>query len=356
MDNNLDKVLNFDVTNTEKDNSIENNVTEQDIDKNTEEKEEKAKRGRPKKTEQINTTETNINNKETANTTKENNTNETEEAEDNPILELATYLKQKNNWNDLEFNNINDLDEFADIINQYVSNKRKPDINDPLFNVMYEYVSLGGNALDFINSINDNNNKLNINLQDENSKLNFLYSYLKDTTNWDENKIKNYINKAYNNNLIEEELKEAINYYVEEKSNKIKNLLEEQKSRAKEIEDNYKKTYEMYMDIIYNKPDTVLGEKIDKKTKDSFTSFIFEKDDTGYSPYQKMLINSPESELKFAYELYKIYVNNSDENTKKSNLINKLKGQIKSNNKSNSSKQEVGNGDIKDTLNKIFNF
>lgn len=362
MNNDLDKVLNFNgetkeiKTEKKEKEQIQTKENEQEIN-TTEtneniEKEEKSKRGRPKKTENI--IENQINNKENK---EENNSNKTEkiETEENPIYELAKYLKDRNNWNDLEFENINDIDEFADIINEYVSSKRKLEINDPLFQMMYEYISLGGDTFDFINAINEDNNKLNINLQDENSKLNFLYNYTKETTNWDDNKIKSYINKIYEKGLLDDEVKDAIDYYINNKSEKIKNLLEEQKRKKEQIEETYKKTYDMYIDYIYNKPETILGEKIDKKTKDNFANFLFEKDDTGYTGYQKMLINSPELELKFAFDLYKWYINNNEDAIKKQNLINKLKGQIKTNNKINN-KNENNNTDIRDALNKLFNY
>lgn len=353
MIENLDKIFNTDIdTNDNNDNQlkkIDNRevINEDNNDNNDVEREEVKRRGRPpKKVEKVN-----------EEVRKENVEVEKKEVEEekediNPLVELASYIKTKNNWEDFEFDNFNDIDEFAETINKYIEKNKRPKIEDSLFNTLYEYVELGGDVYDFISVLNSDNVSLNLKIDSDQDRINLLFKYFKDTTNWDEEKIKHHINKLHKGNLLEEETSVAIDYYVSKKVENINNILEEKRKQKEEIENNYKKTFDLYMDYIYNKNEQLLGEKLDKKTKDSFSNFIFQKGEDGYTEYQKMLINNPELELKFAYMLYKDLLTRNTEYNQKVNLINKLKNQInvKSNNSNSSSSKNIN-----ETLNNIFN-
>jgi hypothetical protein len=344
--------------------------TEQKVDKNnisntnnnleTEDNEqqvEKKPRGRPKKTTQEQETSTeNKTNKEQqeANT---DNTQQQEEQDVNPLYELTQYIKTKNKWEDFEVDEVKDLDDFADKINNYVNIKKRSDIKDELLNVMIDYIESGGNSLDFVEAINSDNISLNINLKSDDDKIKFLYRYYSETTNWDDEKIKNYINKMFKANLVNDEVETATEYYINKKTDTIRELVTRQKEYKKKLEEDYQNNFNRYIDIIYNKTDEVFEEKIDKKIKDQFSSFLFEKKEDGLTIYQKMILENPELELKIAYNLFKTYINNSDEAIKKNMLISKIKNQILqvNNNKTNNNNNTNNNISLQEKLNKIFN-
>ena len=328
-----------------------NNIPNQNNNIDTEENEQQVekRRGRPKKTTQE---------QEANKEQQEVNPNiQQEDEEINPIYELTQYIKNKNKWEDFEFDEIKDLDDFAEKINSYVNIKKRSDIKDELLNVMIDYIESGGNSLDFIEAINSDNISLNINLKSDDDKIKFLYRYYSETTNWNEEKIKNYINKMFKANLINEEVDTATEYYVNKKTDTIKELLTKQKEYKQKLEEQYQNNFNRYIDIIYNKTEEILEDKIDKKVKDQFSSFLFEKKEDGLTPYQKMILENPELEIKIAYNLFKTYINSSDESIKKNMLINKIKNQILqvNNNKTNNNNNTNNNISLKEKLNKIFN-
>ncbi len=329
----------------ESNNNTNSNINTENVGTNQLEKEENKpteeeikKRGRPKKTD----TE--------QQPTQQEKPTETEEI--NPFRELITYVKTKNNWEDLEFENISDIDEFTDTLNQYLQKKKKPDIKDPLLDILIDYTSKGGTVYDFINNFNKDEIKLNYNFESENDKLKFLYNYCKDTTNWSEEKIKSYLEKTYKSNLLEDELNEAINYYNNKKVEKIKNIIEEQNKYYEEMNKLYEEQFNRYIESINNHSEEIIGEKLDKKTKDEFVSFLFTKnEESGFTKYQEMIRMKPELELKIAYEYFKLYLNTDNEKLKKEKILRELKSQIGVNKNSN---QKSANNDIKQTLDNLF--
>jgi hypothetical protein len=222
---------------------------------------------------------------------------------------------------------------------------------------MIDYIESGGNSLDFVEAINSDNISLNINLKSDDDKIKFLYRYYSETTNWDDEKIKNYINKMFKANLVNDEVETATEYYINKKTDTIRELVTRQKEYKKKLEEDYQNNFNRYIDIIYNKTDEVFEEKIDKKIKDQFSSFLFEKKEDGLTIYQKMILENPELELKIAYNLFKTYINNSDEAIKKNMLISKIKNQILqvNNNKTNNNNNTNNNISLQEKLNKIFN-
>lgn len=325
----------------------EQKTVEKEGNKTTDE--ETKKRGRPKKTD----TET-----ATTNTTQSSNqpseTSATQTTEEiNPFKELISYIKTKNNWQDLEFETVNDIDDFTDTLNSYLQKNRKPDIKDPLLDILMDYTTKGGSVYDFITNLNKDDIKLNYKFENENDKIKFLYDYCKDTTNWSEEKIKSYLEKTYKSDMLEEELNEAINYYNQIKVDKIKKIIDEQNKYYEEMSKAYEEQFNRYIEVINNHSEEVIGEKLDKKTKDEFISFLFQKnEESGYTKYQDMIRSKPELELKIAFEYYKHYLNTDNEKIRKNRILNELKSQIHTG-KSNT-QTKGSSGDIRQTLDNLF--
>lgn len=330
-------------TNNDNDNNIEDNsITDNQIDSSNIEEQttttDKPKRGRPPKN--------NNNNQEVINNEPVQQTQYVENDESEIANNFANYFFERAGWEkpDTQFNNV---DEFVDFIYKVIEVNSKPKYSNPIVQDFDEFLNNGGNILDYLNLFQNNLVDIaNINLSTPQSQQYVITKFLKETTNWDDDKIGKYITKLENANMLEDEARDAYDKLRMMRVQNYQNEIENQKKLKEQQEQLALQKLQEYNDILENKYNTVLG--MNKREVEVFKRFVFEQDENGLTPYQRLIYNDGTLELKIAALIFKSLLNQEEKPNSKQAFLNAYSN--KTNNKSN----KKSNNDVFDSLDKIF--
>jgi hypothetical protein len=356
----IDKILEMFDNSEAKDNfidkdleAIENLPTVEDLEQEQTEPEtktEEKKRGRPKKNIEEEEQQKTVETKESQQ--KVQKQVQPEESEDSGISPFVNYFFEKVGWQyNPEVHKFNDVDDFVGFLETVVEENSRPKYSSQLVQDLDEYIANGGDYKDFLNLYNSTTEELGVvNLEDQRSQAHIVTKWLKETTQWTDDKIRKYINTAAEKGILKEEAIEAYQGYKEMKAQEYQQQIQQQKEQREVYEKQTQEKLNLYVNTIDKATEVTIGYGFNAKEKEAFKKFLFETNESGVTPYSELFKQDPLLELKLAAHVFKNMNSSKSENNNKDkalNMMKSFKGKTNQNSK---------HDDLRDNLDVVFDF
>lgn len=207
----------------------------------------------------------------------------------------------------------------------------KPEYSHPLVEELDEYVSRGGDPLEWIQAQVEIERTLDLNTQE--GALNAIRTYYEETTRWDSERIEKEISKIKTNEELEDELERILPELEEikkEKEIKLFRELEDKRLKEEQYYKQYVSNVNAYVASIDTKAE--LGIPFTQKDKKGFFSYFINRGNDGLTEFERE-IKDPANELKLAMLAYKKAHKGELEKVIRNEAVNKIeslaRGQVK---------------------------
>lgn len=219
---------------------------------------------------------------------------------------LAQAMFEHNGWTFKdEFLEEDSLDGFNNLLSNIVAANSKPQYSNEVVERFDHYVANGGNPKDFIDIMWGQEDLSHYNLEITYHQKEILKNFYRQTTRFSEEKINKEIKRVEGLGELEEEAKDAFNYFTQEQEKKKANLEKELAQRKQQEQREYNE-YIAGIQRSIKDAEHIAGFELNNAEKKDFFKYLTEVDPkTGYTKYQMELYNEPNSQLELAYLKYK---------------------------------------------------
>ncbi len=199
----------------------------------------------------------------------------------------------------------------------------KPDYSHDLVEEFDDYVSRGGNPLDWIKAQNEVESSMDLSTIE--GAANAIRTYYEASTNWGNDRINKELSKLKTVEDYEDKLEEILPALENIKREKEINLFRELEEKRLREEQEYK-VYVSNVNAYVANIDTVkeLSIPFNQKDKKGFFNYFIQRGNDGLTQYEKEIRTDPTMELKLAMLAYKNAHKGELEKVIKNEAVNKI--------------------------------